>query len=323
MIKRIDSKSIKDVYKNIKEALLRTPMEYSPFLSEISGANVFLKLEHLQHTGSFKIRGLLSKIDSLQTIDLQRTFVTASTGNHASAFVYASQIHRFCGKIFMPMSVCPEKLAPLQSNNINIEIYGRNSCETEEYATKYSLETDSILIHPYNDIEIIKGQGTIGIEIEEQVSEVETVLAPVGGGGLISGLCSYFHNTKVKVIGCQPENASEMYDSIKLGKIVNPSSLSTISDATAGGIEANSLTFEICRQKLHRIDLVGEKEIKDAISIMIKHHHTIIEPGAALPVAALLRGKKFEGQKVVLVLTGKKIRHSLLTEIINSNGNSN
>ncbi len=322
MTKRIFPEEIINAYLKIKDDILKTPLEYSSKLSEISGAKVFLKMEHLQYTGSFKIRGVLNKIKSLGKTNFQKTFIAASTGNHAAAFGYASKVFGFNGVLFMPENVNDVKQDALKAYDVKKYIYGKNSMETEAKATSYANEISGILIHPYNDREIIKGQGTIGVEIQDQLSEIDTVLAPVGGGGLISGLCSYFADNKVMVIGCQPKNASEMYDSVKCGKIVPPSTLSTIADATAGGIETEALTFDICKNQLDGFELIDEDKIKKAVAFMVKYHQTIIEPGAALPVAALLNSKKYKDKNVVLVLTGKKINHQLLTKIIDNYGNS-
>lgn len=322
MNKRIIPQEINDVYQKIRGDILKTPLEYSPKLSQISGANVFLKMEHLQRTGSFKIRGVLSKIQSLKKTDFQKTFIAASTGNHAAAFAFAAEHFGFDGILFMPENASKVKREALKASDIKLVLSGKNSMETEAKATSYANETSGILIHPYNDREIIKGQGTLGVEIQEQLPEVDAVFAPIGGGGLISGLCSYFSNNEVELVGCQPRNASEMSDSVKLGHIVPPSLLSTISDATAGGIEANSLTFEICKAQLDRFELIEEDAIKEAVNFVLKHHQTLIEPGAALSVAALLNSKKYKGKNVVLVLTGKKIEHQLLTNIIHSYGDS-
>lgn len=322
MTKRIIPQEIKDAYLNIKGDILKTPLEYSHKLSKISGARVFLKMEHLQHTGSFKIRGVLNKIKSLHKDDFQKIFIAASTGNHAAAFAFASKVFGFEAVLFMPENVSDVKKDALKAYDIKKYLFGKNSMETEAKATSFAAENSGVLIHPYNDSEIIKGQGTIGVEIRDQLPEVDTVLAPIGGGGLISGLCSYFADDKVKVIGCQPVNASEMYESVECGKIVPPSTLPTIADATAGGVEANSLTFDICKNQLDGFELIEENEIKKAIAFIVRYHQTIIEPGAALPVAALLQSNKYKGKNVVLVLTGKKINHQLLTNIIDNYGNS-
>lgn len=322
MTKRITPQEIEDAYHQIEDDILKTPLEYSSKLSEISGAEVYLKMEHLQKTGSFKIRGVLNKIRSLSPNDFQKTFVAASTGNHAAAFAYASKVFNFRPVLFMPEDVRGVKKDALQVYAIEQHLYGKSSMAAEAKAAEYAQENDAVLIHPYNDAEIIKGQGTIGVELQEQLPKLDAVLAPIGGGGLIAGLCSYFHNTATNVVGCQPLNTSEMHSSVVNGEIVPPSTLPTIADATAGGIEADSLTFGICKKQLHYFELILEEEIKEAVAFVVKHHQTIIEPGAALPVAALLRSQKYKGKKVALVLTGKKIEHKLLTDILENYGSN-
>lgn len=319
----ISKENIEEAYKNIKEDIYKTPLEYSEKLSKISGVNVYLKKEYLQLTSSFKIRGVLNKIKSLNSKEFDKTFVAASTGNHAAAFGYASEKFNFKGKLFLPENIAEEKFKSLSEFKIDKAFYGNTSVETEKKATQYAKDIDGILIHPYNDVEIVKGQGTIALEIEEELPKVDVVLAPIGGGGLISGIASYFsENSKVKVIGCQPENASEMHDSIKEGQIVLPSKLHTIADAAAGGIETNAITFTICKKELEEVTLVNEKAIKKAVAFLFKYHNIIVEPTAALPVAALLEGNvKNQYKNVVLVLTGKKINKELLKEINETYGN--
>ena len=312
----ITKKDIEIAYDAIKGDILKTPLIHSPKLSAISGANVYLKMEHLQVTDSFKIRGVLTKIKSLDQKDFKKIFVAASTGNHAAAFGYASDIFGFKGKLFLPLDIKEEKLKGISKYAFEKVLYGNTSMETEAKATEYAKEIDGVLIHPYNDTEIIKGQGTIAVEIQEQFPKVDTIIAPIGGGGLISGISSYFSEDKnVEVIGCQPVNASEMYDSIKQDEIVKPSTLNTIADAAAGGIEDNSVTFKICKKHLSDIALIEEETIKKAVALIYKYHTTTIEPTAALPVAALLKENTYRNKNVVLVLTGKKINKQLLTEI--------
>lgn len=312
----ITKETIRKAYLHIKEKIKKTPLVYAPELSKISGANVYLKMEQTQITGSFKIRGVLAKMNTISKENFHKTFVAASTGNHAAAFAYAAKIFRYKGKLFMPLHIEKEKLKGIETSSIEKELYGASSKEAEKRAREYAREVNGVLIHPYNDKDIITGQGTVALEIEEQLPKVDRVLVPIGGGGLISGVCAYFSkNDEVKVIGCQPENASEMYESIKKNKIVASSKLVTIADAAAGGIEENSLTFDICKKELSGIEILEEENIKKAVAFVLKYHQTIIEPTAALPVAALLESKKYKGKNVVLILTGKKINQQLLNEI--------
>ncbi|WP_109301450.1 pyridoxal-phosphate dependent enzyme [Aquimarina sp. AU474] len=317
----ISRKDIENTYNIIKNDIDKTPLVFSSELSKISGANVYLKMENLQRTGSFKIRGVLSKIYAIDPKDYNRPFVAASTGNHAAAFGYAASKFGYKGILFLPEKTNTVKITALNEYPLEKHLYGKNSIETEAKATAYTQEIGGILVHPYNDIEIIKGQGTIALEIQEQLPNVDTILTPIGGGGLISGIASYYSNDTTNVIGCQPINAAEMYHSIQKGKIVPPSILETIADASAGGIEANAITFEICKNLLSDFELIQEEDIKKALAFVVKYHQTIIEPACALPVSALLTTKKYEGKNVVLVLTGKKINIDLLTEILCDYGN--
>ena len=319
----ISKRDIAKAYDGIKDDILQTPLVHSPILSTLSGANVYLKMEHLQITDSFKLRGVLHKINTLNDKDFSNTFVAASTGNHAAAFGYASKKFGFKGTLFLPKNVEKEKLKGLSKYSIEKVLFGNTSIETEAKATQYAKEVDGVLIHPYNDLEIIKGQGTIALEIETQLPQVDVIISPIGGGGLISGICSYFsENKNVKIVGSQPFNASEMYDSIKVNKIVGPSELSTIADAAAGGIERDAVTFKICKKHLNSISLITEEAIKKGVALIYKYHNTAIEPTAALPVAALLKDDTYRDKNVVLVLTGSKINGKLLNQIKDKYGDN-
>jgi len=317
----ISKAEILRTYHQIKNQVFKTPLVFSPELSKISGAKVYLKMEHLQHTGSFKLRGVLTKINTLSDADLSKTLVAASTGNHAAAFAYVSKKKGLKRVLFLPDNASHAKIKALEQYDIDLRHFGSNCMQTESKAAEYAHSIDGVLIHPYNDMEIVKGQGTIACEIDDQLADADLVLAPIGGGGLISGLCCYYaSNDMVAVVGCQPVNASEMYDSIKAGRLVEPSELSTIADATAGGIEEGSVTFDICQKYLADIELCPEDKIKQAIAFMVKYHQTIIEPGAALGVATLLNTDKYKDKNIVVVLTGRKIEYNLLTEILTNHG---
>ncbi|MFY0630901.1 MAG: pyridoxal-phosphate dependent enzyme [Flavobacteriaceae bacterium] len=319
----IDKKDIQAAYNSIKNDIIETPLVHSPKLSAISGANVYLKMEHLQLTDSFKIRGVLTKINSLDENQFKKVFVAASTGNHAAAFGYASEEFGFEGKLFLPKNVRKEKLNGIKNYAFEKVLYGNSSMEAEAKAREYAKEIKGVLIHPYNDVEIIKGQGTIGVEIEHQLPQIDVIIVPIGGGGLISGICSYFsENKNVAIVGTQPKNASEMIDSIKANQIVEPSTLNTIADAAAGGIEKNSLTFTICKEHLSSIKTIREEGIKKAVAFLYKYHKIIVEPTAALPVATVLTSNEYQNKNVVLVLTGKKISNQLLNEINEDYGDS-
>ena len=312
----VNAFDIKEAYNRIQDYIVKTPLTYAPELSLVSGANVYLKMENLQLTGSFKIRGMLNKLFRLDKHDFTKPFIASSSGNHAAAFGYASERFGFSGVLFLPENVNKEKAKALEAYRMEKILYGKNNKETEAEATRYAQEINGVLVHPYNDVEIVKGQGTVGLEIADQLPEVDSILVPIGGGGLASGIASYFKDSeKVEVIGCQPENAAEMYQSIQENRIVPTSTLETIADASAGGIEEDAITFAICKEYLSGFELLKEPDIKNAVRHIYQHHGTVVEPTSALSVAALLNSKEYKGKNVVLVLTGKKISESLLKEL--------
>ena len=314
---------IQDTYSKIRSHITQTPLIESPILSRLINGRVYLKLENQQLSGSFKLRGVMSKMLSLPKEDFQKKFVAVSTGNHAAAFAYAAKNFDLDGEIFLPETVAPSKLQALQIYGLPLKLYGSNSLETEIYASAYARENDYVLVHPYNDEAIVAGQGTVAIELCNQMDHFDTVLIPVGGGGLISGVSAYLNHERadVKVIGCQPLNSPEMYESIKAGKIIEMESKPTLSDATAGGIEPGSVTFDLCQQYVQQYDILTEDEIRKAILFLLEHHHLLIEGGAALAVASLLKQpKQYQGQTVIGVLTGKKLSMMKLKEIMATYG---
>jgi len=308
-----------EAYARIKSFVYYTPLEYSTYLSKLCSCNVYLKLENQQVTGSFKARGGLNKILSLTPKEKAKGIITASTGNHAAAIGYALDIAHAKGDIYMPENVVDIKVDNLkQYKNVNILLYGSDSVITEREALKQAKKGHKVYISPYNDAEIIAGQGTIAIEIKQQLPKVNAILVPVGGGGLISGIASYLSHTNpnIAVIGCQPVNSAVMYHSIKAGNIIEEDSLPTVSDGTAGGIEQGSITFPLCQQYVRDYHLVEEDEIIDALAILLKHHHIIAEGAAGLSVASLIKHmKKYQHRNVVLIICGNKMSVDLLKKV--------
>ena len=321
-----DKAVLPDIFSEVQtaESLIRThiretPLEHSPFLSIQSGCHVYLKLENIQITGSFKLRGALNKILSLSDQQKKQGIITASSGNHGAAFAYILNKFNLKGTIFLPENASSSKIDHLRLYGANIKQYGDDCVLAEAQARKTAEKKGSIYVSPYNDIKIIGGQGTIGIELERQLKKTEIVLCPVGGGGLISGVGGYLKHTNpdVKIIGCQPENSAVMYKSIQAGRILDIPSLPTLSDGTAGGIEQDSITFELCRKYVDDFYLVSEKEIKQAIILILEKHCLLIEGGAALPVAAFLKNHSiFKGKNVSLILSGSRISRQKMAEII-------
>jgi len=306
--------------KRIRPHIRKTYLEYSPYLSSRVEGRVFLKLECMQHTGSFKYRGALNKFLSLSPEDRQDPVITASSGNHGTAL--ASILQKFGGKgvVYLPENASPAKVDKLRQYGVDLKFFGTDCIMSETLAKETAQKKQRVFISPYNDPQIMGGQGTIALELCEQMDTMDTVLVPVGGGGLISGIAGYLKTVDktIHIIGCQPENSAVMYESIKAGKIIEMVSRPTIADGTAGGIEPGSLTFDICREAVDDYLLVSEKDIQTAIRLMIEQHQMLIEGAAALSVACLLKDKdRFKDKNSVLIISGKKITLDLLKEILN------
>src|SRR5690625_3385223 len=203
--------------ERIKNDIFYTPLLYSHWLSDACGGDVYLKLESEQVTGSFKARGSLNKLKWIQEQKLDALPVTASTGNHGLGFARACNQLGIKGKVFLPHNADLSKIAAIENYETDVELYGYDPYETESYARKMAEEQNWMYVSPYNDLQVVAGQGTVGIEIMEQLSEPDNILARVGGGGLISGIAAYMKNRSsgTRIIGCQPENPPELSLSVR------------------------------------------------------------------------------------------------------------
>ncbi len=303
--------------KRIRPYLRETPLEYSYVLNKMTGGEVYLKLENIQVTGSFKARGALNKILLLTKSNAK--IVTASTGNHGLGVANALSVVKREGTIYLPKNASVAKVEAIKMRGVPVEFYGESGEETENYVRKLSETTGQIYISPYNDEDVLAGQGTIGVELLRQLPELDAVFISIGGGGLIGGIASYLKgvNPKIEVVGCLPENAPAMYECIKAGKIIEVPEKPTLSDGTAGGIEPGSITFDICQRCVDSYITVTEEEIIASMKLVIKYHHQIIEGSAGVAVAALIKEKeRFKGKKVALIICGGNVSEAVLKNLI-------
>ncbi|MHA2357186.1 MAG: threonine/serine dehydratase [Candidatus Heimdallarchaeaceae archaeon] len=308
----------KDAERRIEPHIIQTKLEYSDFLSQLGNCKTYLKLENMQVTGSFKIRGSVNKI--LATIEHKSDaeFVAASSGNHGLAFAYILKKLGLKGTIYLPTTTADAKREPIEQYDLEVYFHGDDCVKTEKHAREIAEKKSMVFVSPYNDLKIIAGQSTIAIELEKQLESIDYILVPIGGGGLISGIAGYLKENKsgVTIIGCQPFNSAVMYESIKEGKILDLPSLPTLSDGTAGGIEENAITFDLCKKYVDDYILVTEYEIEKAIKEILEKHNMLIEGAAALSVAAFIKNKKrFKGKNVVLILSGSRIDTEKITDI--------
>ncbi len=305
--------------RRIRKYIRLTPLEYSPFFSQEGNCEVHLKLENIQLTGSFKLRGTMNKLLSLSKKERKSILVTASSGNHGVAFAYALKKLGLKGIIYLPGYTSKAKLDSIKYYDVVLKMFGTDCVKTEIHAREEAEKNDFLYIPPYNDLKIIGGQGTVGIELKRQLEQIDVVLVPVGGGGLISGIAGYLKSLdeNIEIVGCQPLNSAVMAESIEAGEIIEMESQPTLSDGSAGGIEKGSITFDICQKYVNDFILVSEEEIREAIKLVLEKHSMLIEGAGALTMASFMKAKdSFKGKNVVLVISGAKISMDILKEIL-------
>lgn len=306
-------------YNRSKSYIRKTPLEHSPYLSNLIDGNVYLKLDNIQKTGSFKFRGAVSKMTSISATENEKGVVTASTGNHGAACSLAMSLLGIDGKIVVPTIVHKNKVNNILNFGGKVEYHGDDCLIAEERAQEISKTTGATYISPYNDPAIICGQGTMGYEIDQDLKNIDFVFVSVGGGGLISGVGGYLKSVQknVKMVAVSPKNSCVMYESIKAGKQLDLPSDPTLSDGTAGGVEMGSITFELCQKIIDEFILVTEDEIANGIRIGVEKHHQLIEGAAGAAIAGFMKQKDtLNGQTVVIVICGGNISSEVLKSIL-------
>lgn len=301
----------------IRRAILQTPMIYSDTFSKLTGKEVFLKLENLQKTGSFKIRGAYYKLSRFTPSMKKRGVVAASAGNHAQGVALASSLLGIHSTIVMPEGVSLAKQMATRAYGGEVILFGQNTDEALHYAKKLT-EGGKFFIHPFDDEQVIAGQGTIGLEIIEEVPEVEAIIAPIGGGGLISGIAAIAHQKKpnVKIIGVQSAQVPSAFFSLKRNKMVEVKARPTLADGIAIR-RVGEITFPMIQKGVDEIITVNEDEIASAILLLMERKRIVAEGAGATPLAALLSRKwKTRWKKIVLVISGGNIDFHLLDRII-------
>lgn len=316
-------KAVLKADQKIHAIIRETPLEYSFHLSNMSGCNVYLKLENLQFTGSFKTRGAISKLMSLTPEERAKGIVAASTGNHGAAVAFGLRELGITGTIFVPKNASRAKMQAIEKYGTELRTYGFSGLETEIYAREYAETHNHIYISSYNDTNVIGGQGTVGLEIARQIDHLDAVFVSVGGGGLIAGISAYLKSVfdNLTVVGCSALNSSVMYESIKAGKIVKMPEKKTISDGTTGGIEQNAITFDLCRELIDEHCVISEDDIRKAMIGFMENHHLMIEGAAGVALASFLQmQERFKDKTVVIVVCGANIGMETLVPILAKGG---
>ena len=303
--------------KRISKVVSRTPLVEAPLLSKRFHRNIFLKLECYQPVRVFKLRGAYNKISQLSTDKI----ISVSSGNHGIAVAYSSKLLKKKCTIVLPENAVPEKVNAIVECGAEVIKFGRHHDEREAKAQQIVKETGAVYVHPYNDFDVIAGQGTCGLEMLDQLDDFDSVIVPVGGGGLISGISIAIKSTRpsVKVYAVEPQAAPKLQVAMDARKIVAIQPQKTIAD----GLNATSmgdLTFEACMKFVDGVYIVSDDQILTALNIMIREAHIFPEPSAAASLAALLANHDIEklGKNVVLVVSGGNVSLKLLSDILSS-----
>ena len=303
----------------IGDAVYRTPLEPSAWLSERAGADVRLKLECYQPTGSFKVRGATAAIAQLSSDERERGVVTASAGNHGLGVAYAASRLGVRATVVVPDNASEAKVAALRRFPIDLQRGGPSYDTAERKALDLARSEGFVFVSPYNDPWVVAGQGSIGVEMLEDFPELDVALVPVGGGGMISGVGCWLKalNPSIRVIGVQSAASPAMEQALKAGKLVEIPIKPTMADGLAANIQPGSITFDLARQVVDEVVLVGEDEITSAVYATLQELHLALEGSAVVPIAALLNGglSGISGRRVAAVITGRNIAVQRLVEI--------
>jgi threonine dehydratase len=304
--------------RKIGSFVARTPTYYSVVFSQRTGAEVYLKLECFQPVGVFKIRGAVNKICSLPPSELKKGLVTSSSGNHGVAVAYAAKIYGTKAVVVVPENAVKEKVEAIETYGAEVVKYGKDYDEAYSKALEIQKKTGITFVHPFNDSLVIAGQGTVGLELLEDVPDLNTIIVPIGGGGLISGIsvAAKTLNPNIRMVGVQPEGAPAVYRSWKAGKIVEVDSVNTVADGLAAR-KPLDLTFRIIKKYVDDILLVTEQEIGEAVLALLHEAHILAEPSGAASLAALLsKYNPKPEEKVAVIVSGANISIDYLASLL-------
>ncbi len=296
----------------------RTPMMHSPGLSGVCDGDVWLKLENQQVTGSFKIRGATNKILLLSEEDRGRGVVTASSGNHAQGVGYAAREFGVKATVVVPDHTPSVKIDAIRRYGVELLIEGDEYMDSERLARRIEKEEGKTFVSAYNDVELITGQATVGLEMVEEAPDIDTVLVPVGGGGLASGVASVFKQTgDAEVIGVQSVASPVMYECVKRGEIFDMPLEDSVAEGLHGGLEQGSVSFDICRELIDDWVILEEEDILAAIRYMLHEHHMLVEGAAAVgPAAIMAHLGRFNDRKVGVVISGGNLSMDILRKVV-------
>ncbi|MDF2903282.1 MAG: threonine dehydratase [Bacillus sp. (in: firmicutes)] len=312
---------LNDIYsaqEKMRGMIHKTPLDYSKTFSSIAKNEIYLKLENLQKTGSFKVRGSFNKMSSLKKEEISKGVIAASAGNHAQGVAFSSHLLNIPCTIVMPKGAPLSKIQATRHYGAEVELYGSVFDEALDYALELKDKTGAAFVHPFDDHLVIAGQGTVGLEILDQLPEVEVVVCPVGGGGLIAGLALAIKEMKpsVKIYGIEALACPSMKQSLHENKVVSINSMPTMADGIAVK-KPGELTFQIVQKYVDEIFCVDEMEIARTMLMILERNKLLVEGSGASSLASLLYQKiPIEGKKAVAVISGGNVDVSFISRII-------
>jgi threonine dehydratase len=308
--------------KAVDGGVRETPLDESGLFSDRTGARLLLKGEHLQRTGSFKMRGAMNKLLSLNESERKQGIITASSGNHGMATSQAARVVGLEATVYVPETVSPLKLSNMKRLGAKTVLVPGNGVEAEIVGRAAAKQQAKTFVSPYSDLDIIAGQGTVGLELAAQCADLAAVYICVGGGGLISGIGSYLkaRRPEIDIIGCWPENATAMHLCLERGEIYDTPETKTLSDGSAGGVEAGAITFPICQQVIDRHLLVSEDEIISAMCDMAAYENFIIEGAAGVALGAALKtAGDYKARSIAVVICGRNVAVDTFRSVLEMN----
>src|SRR3954466_14920812 len=309
---------VTDAAERIRPVVVEIPVEQIEGLVPNIETEVFFKLENLQTTGSFKLRGASNKILSLSPEEAAKGVIAASNGNHGLGVAAAARAAGIAAEVFVSNHVSPTKARRIEDYGARIKRIGNDPLEAELAARAAASEQGKEFISPYNDAQVRGGQGTIAVELLRQLPPLDAIFIAVGGGGLIGGIGAYmkFASPQTEIVGCWPENSPVLYESIKAGRILDVPEGPTLSESTAGGLEPGSVTLEVCSHVIDSSVLVSESEILDAMRRVRDLKGWVIEGAAAVAVAAFLQNaERYRGKRVAVIICGANVSEKVLSAL--------
>jgi len=304
--------------ERIRSSITETPLELVSQLVPNLPISLYFKMENRQETGSFKLRGATNKILSLTPRQRTDGVIAASNGNHGLGVAAAAKRNGVSAEVYVSSHVSPAKAQRIEQYGARLQRSGSGPLDAELAARAAAEKSDKVFISPYNDLEVMAGQGTIAVELCRQVPRFDAVFVAVGGGGLIGGIGAYLKCAapQAQVVGCWPEASRVLYESIKAGRIIDVPEEPTLSESTAGGLEAGSVTLDVCREVIDRSVFVTENEILQAMQLVRQTRGWLIEGAAAVAVAAFLKdARHYAGKTSVVVICGGNLSPEVLRRL--------